>query len=143
MAEHRKTAHGLGLALLLLSGAPACAEPAIDCAKATATPEIAFCAEKDFKAADTALNDAYRALLAKIDASAGSGDNAAATQARSWREAVTEAQRKWIAFRDADCAAVGTAWNGGTGMGAAVSGCLAEATRARTAALKLRAQDGN
>lgn len=142
MADIQAAALGAGVLLAVLAS-PAAAQPSIDCGKAATTPEIAFCAEADLKVADAALNDAYRAMLARIDASAGDGDNAAATQARSWREAATDAQRRWIAFRDADCAAVGAAWRGGTGMGAAVLGCLAEATRARTATLTTRVRDGN
>lgn len=143
MAERSRAALAAGILLAGFLAGPAEAEPAIDCAKASTTPEIAFCADKDFQAADAALNAAYKAMMARIDAATSEDDNTARTQRRSWREAVTEAQRKWIAFRDTDCAAVGAAWMGGTGMGAAVSTCLAETTRARTAELKKRVRDGN
>lgn len=131
-----------GVLAVCLFAAPARAEePAVDCTKASTTPEIALCAAQDYTAADVELNAAYKTMLAEIDAATAGRDEQSRAQRRAWREALTEAQRKWIAFRDADCAAVGAAWMGGTGMGTAISTCLTEATRARTAALTRRAKE--
>ncbi|GBU19100.1 MULTISPECIES: lysozyme inhibitor LprI family protein [Methylobacterium] len=130
--------------LLGLAVVPASAEPKavpVDCAKASSTPEIAFCAQEDFERADKLLNEAYKGMLAKVG-SASADVPGLAVQQKAWREALVESQRRWIAFRDADCAAVGAGWMGGTGMGAAVSNCLADATRARTKVLQSRTREG-
>lgn len=51
-----------------------------------------ICADAAYKAADARLNKAYAAVRAATDDSAGS------------RKLLVEAQRAWIAFRDAECA---------------------------------------
>jgi uncharacterized protein YecT (DUF1311 family) len=108
-------------ALLLLTGASRAqsGDPKIDCAKASTTLEINFCAEQDYKAADARLNAAYKAMLGRV--------------------AVQDAQRKWLTFRDADCKeAVGREWTGGTGMTLAIYSCMTEKTLARTKELEAR-----
>jgi len=122
------------LALILLPS-PADAKEAVDCSNARNTVEINACAETDYKAADDALNDVYRKVLAHIADSAGE----APYDRASWEKAMREAQRAWVAFRDSDCkGAVPMEWSGGTGTTAAVLGCMTEKTAARTSDLKAR-----
>jgi uncharacterized protein YecT (DUF1311 family) len=84
-----------------------------------ATPELNYCEELELKKADKALDEAYRATLARID---GATELDAKARAE-WRKTVQDAQRKWIAFRDADCkGAVAYEWYGGTGARLAVLG---------------------
>ena len=55
------------------------------------------------------------------------------------KAAIQDAQRKWIAFRDADCyQAVGQEWGSGTGGPYAIYTCLTEKTLARTKELDAR-----
>lgn len=71
--------------------------------------------------------------MARIAAETGVDD----TIRREWREALQDAQRKWIAFRDADCKGpVAYAWYGGTGASAAVLSCMVDKTVTRTGELK-------
>ena len=50
-------------------------------------------------------------------------------------------ERKWIAFRDADCrGAMAYEWYGGTGATLAVLGCMTSLTEARTKDLRERNQ---
>lgn len=94
-----------------------------------ATPQINACMEKAADDADHKLNVAYKKALAVID---GDGDRTADQKAH-WRAQLTAAQRAWIAFRDADCGdLVVTEWNGGTGMGSALSACRYDLTVQRT-----------
>ena len=87
----------------------------------------------EFARADAQLNQAYRAALARIADAAGVEEKVR----REWREALQDAQRRWIAFRDADCKGpVAYAWRGGTGATAAVLGCMIEKTTTRTNELK-------
>jgi len=86
---------GAAVAVALMPGL-ARAQPAIDCREAMATPEVAWCAQKDVEAA-----------IAGTDVP---------EEARSeWRKALIEAQRHWIAFRDGECVVTGFEWYGGTG----------------------------
>ncbi len=109
--------------------------PKIDCSKAIATPELNYCEEVELEKADKALNVAYRATLARID-----GATELTPKVRKeWRQAVQDAQRKWIAFRDADCnGATAYEWYGGTGATVAVLGCMRQMTLARTKELQER-----
>ena len=109
--------------------------PKVDCGKAVATPELNYCAELDFEKADKALNQAYQAALARIDQTT---ERDAKVRAE-WRKTLQDAQRKWIAFRDADCkGAMAYEWYGGTGATVAVLGCMTGLTEARTKELQER-----
>ena len=121
--------------LLSASASAQSGEPKIDCNKATATPELNYCEELELEKADKALNSVYRAALARID-----GATELEPKVRQeWRQALQDAQRKWIAFRDADCnGPVAYQWHGGTGATVAVLGCMRAMTLARTKELRER-----
>jgi uncharacterized protein YecT (DUF1311 family) len=127
---------GTALLLIVLSSpaARAASEPDVDCRKAASTPEIALCAQRDYEAADAKLNTAYRAALASIDKADVPADVRA-----DWRKALVEAQRRWIAFRDAECTVTGFEWYGGTGRSTAEFGCQRELTVTRTKQLRAHA----
>jgi uncharacterized protein YecT (DUF1311 family) len=109
------------------------AAPEIDCANASATVELNFCAEKELDTADVALNAVYKKVLAFI---AKSGTEKP-YDAKSWEDALRESQRAWVAFRDADCKGlIPMSWTGGTGATGAVLGCMSEKTKARTEELE-------
>jgi uncharacterized protein YecT (DUF1311 family) len=130
-----------GLLALILAVAPAVpasaqtGAPKVDCRKATATVEMNYCEELELAKADKALNEVYRATLARID-----GTTALDSKVRAeWRTSLQDAQRKWIAFRDADCKGVmAYEWYGGTGATLAVLGCMRAMTLARTKELRER-----
>lgn len=120
-----------GLASLALSG-PAAAE-ANNCADAQSTVEINSCFDKEYQAADKALNVAYATALdfvrgRKLDAP---------YDAKSFETSLKSAQRAWVAYRDADCKdLVPQQWSGGTGTTSAILQCMMEKTRQRTKELK-------
>lgn len=123
------------LPLLLFTSAPALADDPIDCANAMSTAELNFCSDKDFQAADTELNVVYKKVLAQI---AQSGPEKPYDSA-SWETALREAQRAWVAFRDADCKGlVPMEWSGGSGTSAAVLGCMTQKTKTRIEDLESR-----
>lgn len=125
----------LGVYLLALSVASPVSAETVDCANASSTVEINFCAEKDFDAADKALNRAYEAALARIR----TRDLERPYDRASFEEAMRSAQRAWVAFRDADCKDLtAQEWAGGSGTSAAVLGCMTEKTIMRTKELKER-----
>lgn len=116
-------------AFLFATTVPALADDRINCAEQNTTVEINFCAEKDFKAADSRLNAAYKKVLAQI----AERDLDGPYDRRSFEEAMRKSQRAWVAFRDAECrGVVPMDWSGGSGTTAAVLMCLTDMTTART-----------
>ncbi|SUX30618.1 lysozyme inhibitor LprI family protein [Chromobacterium vaccinii] len=86
------------LALLALFASHAALAEDDPCQNASSTLEINDCKQKQFDARDKALNERYRELLNKLradEAQSGAKDKPSAL--------LIQAQRKWIAFRDADC----------------------------------------
>ncbi len=84
---------GLALGILICASASANAEglKAPPCEQSARTqPEITACAVAAARAADQHLNNAYRDLLRYLDPEETKN--------------LLAAQRKWVAFRDADCA---------------------------------------
>lgn len=67
------------------------ARAADDCANAQDQATMNECAGKDFNAADKKLNDAYKQIEGRLK------DDAAS------KKLLVDAQRAWIAFRDAEC----------------------------------------
>ncbi|MBL8565685.1 MAG: DUF1311 domain-containing protein [Hyphomicrobiaceae bacterium] len=129
----RRLVPALVLALLGALAVPAASEPEprIDCENAMSTYEMNVCAERDFKAADDALNAAYRDALKKVPGLAiGEIEQ---FNAAAWEKALRQSQRAWLAFRDAECRDhIPMFWSGGTGTTVAVLGCMIEKTKART-----------
>lgn len=88
----------------------------------------------DVRGADARLNAQYRATMAEMrrrDASAERG-----LPGPSYAQALLDAQRKWIAFRDANCLSVGYEYRGGSAERLSRATCLAEMTDARTRELR-------
>jgi uncharacterized protein YecT (DUF1311 family) len=107
----------------------------IDCANANSTIEMNFCADREYAAADAALNDIYTQALAAIAKS----DGEKPYDPKSWETALRASQRAWIAFRDADCKGLEPMqWSGGTGSTGAVLGCMTQLTHERIRVLKER-----
>lgn len=105
----------------------------IDCANASSTVEMNFCAGEDLEKADAELNRLYQKALAAIPEMATEKP----FDAKSWENALRSSQRAWIAFRDAECDNhVPMFWGGGTGTTSAVLGCKTEKTRTRIEELK-------
>lgn len=108
----------------------------VDCAMAESQQDMNLCAEQDWQAADSVLNDAYaRAmiLMNNIDADLPEGDKGAVLNLR-------RAQRSWMDFRDAACAAEAYAMHGGSAEPLLLYGCMARLTSARAVDLKQLAQ---
>jgi uncharacterized protein YecT (DUF1311 family) len=99
-----------------------CSAQAEDCSASQAAMNA--CAGKQLSALDAELNTQYKAQLSYLKSPAR-------------KEAFKQAQRKWIAFRDADCLyQVGKAAEGGSMWPMAQAQCLTEQTRVRVEQLK-------
>ena len=126
---------GLGFVAALIAF-PAVAQQ-VDCATAEAQVELTYCAEQEWLAADADLNAAYgvaRAQMQGIDADLPASERGAAAYLR-------DAQRAWVTFRDATCAAEGYAMHGGSAEPMVIYGCRARLTEQRTADLAAMAEE--
>ena len=113
----------LPLALLAALAAPTAAQDRpLDCDGAITQQAMNACAAEAYRAADAELNRVYRAVLQ------AAGDRHA--------ERVRNAQRAWLAFRDAHCAVEAGTVEGGSMEPMVRDHCLADATRQRTDELR-------
>ena len=99
------------------------------CANASSQAEMNDCAGKEYKAADAALNQVYRQLVAMLD----DEENAQ----------LKEAQTAWLKYRDLNCDFVADQYKGGTIRPMIHGLCLADVTKNRTAELRNQIKDRN
>lgn len=88
------------------------------CANVVVTVDLANCLAKARDTSDAQLNAAYKQLRGRLDAADG--------------QRLVAAQRLWIQYRDANCAAERDLYDGGTAASPAYLACLEAMTRART-----------
>lgn len=108
----------------------------VDCAVAETQQDMNLCAQSDWQDADVALNASYAKamiLMKNIDADLASDDQGAALNLR-------RAQRSWIDYRDAACAAEAYMMHGGSAEPLLLFGCMARLTSARAADLEQLSQ---
>ena len=130
------------LALALQSAAaPQPDEPDCSAPETQSQLEMNMCAGLDFEAADRELNRVYREAIEAARQSDRELDRS--TDQRPGYEAVLrEAQRAWVAFREAHCRYEGYEEARGGSMEPMIySGCSARLTRERIAQLTPQARD--
>jgi uncharacterized protein YecT (DUF1311 family) len=116
-----------GLALLAAQPSPA---QEWHCDNPQAQMEMNACAAIDFERADAELNAEYRRAIASARVADREFDDAG--DRRPGDEAtLREAQRAWVAFRDAQCRLEGYEARGGSMEPMLYEGCRARLTRAR------------
>jgi uncharacterized protein YecT (DUF1311 family) len=92
---------GAVVTLAILASGTARADDKIDCKSQNLNQmQLDQCAGQDFTASDKTLNTLYRTLMAKYDGANGA--------------LLKDAQRKWLAFRDAECSYETNGTVGGT-----------------------------
>ncbi len=104
----------------------------VDCADAISQSDMNICAEEDWQEADQDLNTTYQDVMAamqQIDADLPDDLSGA-------EDALRDAQRAWISYRDANCTAAGFMMRGGSAEPLLVFGCLRELTLNRTQELR-------
>ena len=94
---------------------------AAECGQATTQAAMNACAAARMRAADSGLNAAYGAVLHRL---------APAAQTR-----LREAERAWVAFRDAECAFRASGSDGGSAAAMVATDCRRELTEARAKSL--------
>ncbi len=90
----------------------------IDCAKAVTTPEMKYCSQQSYQAADRQLNQVYKKVISSLN-----GEQ---------KQILTAAQQTWIKFRDHNCDFEVYGNRGGTGYEIFRNGCLERLTTQRT-----------
>jgi uncharacterized protein YecT (DUF1311 family) len=127
----------VSLAAAALASQPSFAQTPnpIDCAETATTVEMNYCAERDYERVDEKLNAIYQEVVAGLRTS----DGRPPYDPKNWESELRNAQRSWIAFRDAECKGlVPMEWGGGTATAAAVLICMTELTKARIKAFRDR-----
>src|SRR3546814_8646263 len=97
--------------------------------------EMNFCAQQEYERADAALNVQWKktsAAMKKRDRDPYQSDD----NRPGYMATLLDAQRAWIAYRDAHCESAGYVARGGSLEPMRVSGCMAEVTAQRHAPLK-------
>ena len=121
--------------LIILAAATAPPNPEWNCADPMAQQELNWCAHQDFLAADAALNEQWKQTAAAMK------ERDADFVPMEWDDrpgyfaTLLEAQRAWIAFRDAHCRSEGYYARGGSLESLLVSTCKTKLTKDRTQAL--------
>ena len=100
------------------------AQPA-DCSNAMAQQEMNRCAAEAARAADADMNRAAAQVMRAFVADQGGENGEAARRLR-------DAQRTWLAYRDAQCALAGVEALGGSLESYLVGDCLKTMTEQRT-----------
>jgi uncharacterized protein YecT (DUF1311 family) len=116
-------------------------EPQVNCRDPQVQQEMNYCAAQDAERADAELNIVYRTAIASAQAAdreyASYQTGAAGPSSEPGEEAsLREAQRAWVAFREAHCRLEGYEARGGSMEPMLEAGCRATITRARTAELR-------
>jgi uncharacterized protein YecT (DUF1311 family) len=115
------------LLVLACLALPAAAQE-VDCATAMAQVDLNACAYQDWEEADVILNAAYKQAMAVME----EWDANLPKDERGGAQALKEAQRAWITFRDKTCEAEGYAFKGGSAEPLLVYGCMRALTIERT-----------
>jgi uncharacterized protein YecT (DUF1311 family) len=123
------------LATLLLFASVTAANA--DCSEPQSNYEMKMCAKQDWEKADAALNVAYGKALDDARQSYRSMKGSPGYERMPDNEAMLRnAQRTWIAFRDANCSYHYQVFYGGTNAGLAYLMCMAEMTKSRLKELR-------
>jgi uncharacterized protein YecT (DUF1311 family) len=93
----------VGVGLLISASGFGASSASDSCDAATAT-EVNRCVQQQFADQDRALNEAYQKILLQLNTD----------WQQSTRDGLIKAQRLWIQFRNADCKAQESVYDGGT-----------------------------
>jgi uncharacterized protein YecT (DUF1311 family) len=93
-------------------------KPKINCANASTTPELKYCSQLSYAAADKKLNQVYKQVISNTK-----GEQ---------KQLLVSGQTAWIKFRDNNCDFEVYPYRGGTGYEIFRNGCLERLTKQRT-----------
>jgi len=126
------------LAAFAAAAPPAGASGHGTCSGGATQADLDLCADRAYRAADIALNEAFataRAVAARMDREDKGGPGRGG--AVGAEEMLRHAQRAWLPFRDGACAVEALPFEGGSVQTMVRLGCLERQTRQRTADLRI------
>lgn len=85
------------------------------------TVMMAACLQREATIWDDRLNDDYQALMSGLEGEA--------------KDKLKAGQKAWLTVRDTTCDVEGSFWEGGTGLGGALAGCMLRETGTRDLSL--------
>ncbi len=112
--------------------APAALAQTPDCSNTMVQSELNACAYADWEEADARLNNIYVEAVALLERE----DAEFPIPEASRLEALRDAQRAWVTFRDKSCAVESYLWKGGSAEPLATYGCLRVLTEERIGHLR-------
>ncbi|MFJ5329100.1 lysozyme inhibitor LprI family protein [Pectobacterium versatile] len=120
------------LAIALFFVLPTAQTAALDCNNANTQLDMNQCAVQEYKKVDGELNRLYQNVVKRV-------------VIEEHKALLKSAQRKWIAYRDADCEFQTFPTTGGSVHGMVYSQCLTEKTAERVKEFKtmLRCEEGD
>ena len=123
----------LGILVLFLLALISPAQ-ALDCSDTSNMTQVEMnqCAGTSYEAADAKLNATWKKLFPRLKQM----DEGLSAEEKGLADTVLQAQRNWIAFRDAHCRSEGLVYRGGSIVPLIVGSCLASLTQARTRQLE-------
>lgn len=104
------------------------------------TLEIDACVERKLKAADRLLNETYGIVIKELTAGPDTDDPQDLLVNSEIQRTLIEAERQWVRFKDAQCAAERSLIGTGTAASAVEGQCLIDLTRERIRFLRGVAQ---
>ena len=123
----------LGIAALVLGLATPIHAQNWNCENPQVQQEMNYCAEQEWKEADRRLNAEYR----KARAAMQNLDDLYPEDQKGAADALRDAQRAWITFRDKACEAEGWLFKGGTMEPLIFWTCMSSLTEQRTQSLEV------
>jgi uncharacterized protein YecT (DUF1311 family) len=106
------------LSILVISTPSIAQRQTINCSKAITTPELKFCSQQSYQAADKKLNQVYQQVTSSLESEP--------------KQLLITGQQSWIKFRDNNCNFEVYSSRGGTGYEIFRNGCLERLTKQRT-----------
>ena len=101
------------------------ADPTLECWDASSQVEIGSCVRQAEARVDKAVEASYGLAMRAAKELDGVTERLVA------QPALEAAQDAWLAYRDAQCEAVGASFGGGSGTGIAITACRVDLGRAR------------
>lgn len=119
--------------VVMFSGNVAAQNAAFNCKNPQYQQEMNYCAHQEFLHEDEKLNAVYGLAVISTKAT----DSYQEPDQRGAEQALREAQRAWIVYRDNACVAEGYVFHNGSMEPLMVSVCKSRLTRERTEGLRL------
>jgi uncharacterized protein YecT (DUF1311 family) len=104
----------------------------VDCNNQVTQLDMNMCSYEEWQAADARLNRIYSEAIAFLQAADRDYPPEGATE----EDRLRNAQRTWVAFRDANCDAAGFQMRGGSAEPLLINGCMRSMTEDRIAELE-------